>query len=247
MDLGLRELRALVGGASSGLGTAVAEALSAEGAVVAVTARRPDLLKEVAERIGGHPIVGDLVYRSKTGAPFPVAFARQALHAQAGHTALVDLGQHVLLETAVAGVEGVQRHLCAIERVVVRQHLEVDGWVFVAREADEAHFAGLFRIVQRLDKETSGLIVFARTVVAERALGKQFRDHTVVRRYIAIAAGKVASQRIATSLVRDRGDGRRGSVPADRAPQEGGQQAVTHVRVVEELEGIVRQKLGERG
>jgi 23S rRNA pseudouridine1911/1915/1917 synthase len=31
----------------------------------------------------GHPIVGDLVYRSKTGAPFPVAFPRQALHAQA--------------------------------------------------------------------------------------------------------------------------------------------------------------------
>jgi 23S rRNA pseudouridine1911/1915/1917 synthase len=31
----------------------------------------------------GHPIVGDLVYRSKTGAPFPVAFGRQALHAHA--------------------------------------------------------------------------------------------------------------------------------------------------------------------
>src|SRR5262249_44294310 len=31
------------------------------------------------------------------------------------------------------------------------------------------------RIVQRLDKETSGLVVFARSVVAERGLGRQFR------------------------------------------------------------------------
>jgi 23S rRNA pseudouridine1911/1915/1917 synthase len=31
----------------------------------------------------GHPVVGEPVYRSKTGPPFPVLFARQALHAQA--------------------------------------------------------------------------------------------------------------------------------------------------------------------
>jgi 23S rRNA pseudouridine1911/1915/1917 synthase len=31
----------------------------------------------------GHPIVGDLVYRAKTRAPFPLAFPRQALHSQA--------------------------------------------------------------------------------------------------------------------------------------------------------------------
>src|SRR5262245_28563203 len=39
------------------------------------------------------------------------------------------------------------------------------------------------RVVHRLDKETSGLLVFARSVAAERDLGKQFRRHTVVRRY----------------------------------------------------------------
>ena len=37
------------------------------------------------------------------------------------------------------------------------------------------------RIVQRLDKETSGLVVFARTVDAERGLGMQFRKHTARR------------------------------------------------------------------
>jgi len=37
------------------------------------------------------------------------------------------------------------------------------------------------RIVHRLDKETSGLLVFARTVEAERGLGSQFKKHTVIR------------------------------------------------------------------
>src|SRR5437660_5039778 len=36
--------------------------------------------------------------------------------------------------------------------------------------------------VHRLDKETSGLVVFARTKEAERQLGKQFRAHTIERR-----------------------------------------------------------------
>jgi 23S rRNA pseudouridine1911/1915/1917 synthase len=89
------------------------------------------------------------------------------------------------------------------------------------------------RIVQRLDKETSGLVVFARTVPAERGLGKQFHAHTVTRRYSAIVPGYVPSQRVATRLVRDRGDGRRGSTPLP----EVGKEAITHIEVVERLPG----------
>jgi 23S rRNA pseudouridine1911/1915/1917 synthase len=85
------------------------------------------------------------------------------------------------------------------------------------------------RIVQRLDKETSGLVVFARSVEAERGLGAQFKAHTVTRRYLAIVPGRVEAQTIRSFLVRDRGDGRRGSGPTD-AP---GKEAVTHVAVVE--------------
>jgi 23S rRNA pseudouridine1911/1915/1917 synthase len=89
------------------------------------------------------------------------------------------------------------------------------------------------RIVHRLDKETSGLIVFARTVDAERGLGRQFKAHTVIRRYLAVVPGNVAPQRVATRLVRDRGDGRRGSTSLP----EIGKEAVTHVDVVERLPG----------
>src|SRR5215471_2916627 len=52
------------------------------------------------------------------------------------------------------------------------------------------------RVVHRLDKETSGLVVFARTVMAERELGKQFRRHTVLRRYLAIVPDSVEAQTI---------------------------------------------------
>jgi 23S rRNA pseudouridine1911/1915/1917 synthase len=89
------------------------------------------------------------------------------------------------------------------------------------------------RVVQRLDKETSGLVVFARTVAAERDLGKQFHAHTVIRRYFAIVPGFVPPQRIATNFVRDRGDGRRGSTDLPDA----GKEAITHVDVMERLPG----------
>jgi 23S rRNA pseudouridine1911/1915/1917 synthase len=89
------------------------------------------------------------------------------------------------------------------------------------------------RVVHRLDKETSGLVVFARTVAAERALGKQFHRHTVVRRYRAVIPGYLPPQRIATRLVRDRGDGRRGSTTVPRV----GKEAITHIDVVERLPG----------
>jgi 23S rRNA pseudouridine1911/1915/1917 synthase len=90
------------------------------------------------------------------------------------------------------------------------------------------------RIVQRLDKETSGLLVFARTVEAERGLGLQFRRHTVTRRYLALVPGRVGAQRIASMLVRDRGDGRRGSTHLKAV----GKEAITHVKVEEELPGF---------
>jgi 23S rRNA pseudouridine1911/1915/1917 synthase len=89
---------------------------------------------------------------------------------------------------------------------------------------------GRVRAVHRLDRETSGLVVFARTPEAERHLGGQLRAHTVERLYRAVVRGRARDARIESWLVRDRGDGRRGSGPAGE-----GQHAVTHVRVVEAL------------
>lgn len=54
MDLGLRDARAIVTGASRGIGLAVADALAAEGAAVALLARGAEGLEEAAARIGRH-------------------------------------------------------------------------------------------------------------------------------------------------------------------------------------------------
>ncbi len=87
------------------------------------------------------------------------------------------------------------------------------------------------RAVHRLDRDTSGLVVFARTSAAEAELGKQFRAHAVGRKYLALVRGRPAAGRIESWLVANRGDGRRGS---GSTPGQG-QRAVTHVRIVEEL------------
>ncbi|MFM2094147.1 MAG: hypothetical protein RIS70_1271 [Planctomycetota bacterium] len=87
------------------------------------------------------------------------------------------------------------------------------------------------RPVHRLDRDTSGLMVFARTVPAERQLVQQFRKHTIKRSYLAVVHGHPEAQTIRSSLVRDRGDGRRGSTSLPEA----GQHAVTHMRPIERL------------
>jgi 23S rRNA pseudouridine1911/1915/1917 synthase len=89
------------------------------------------------------------------------------------------------------------------------------------------------RAVHRIDRETSGLLVFARTVDAERVLGTQFRAHSLYRVYLALVPGFVQEQTIESTLVPDRGDGRRGSTR--HAKQ--GKHAVTHVKPVERLSG----------
>ena len=88
---------------------------------------------------------------------------------------------------------------------------------------------GRIRAVHRIDKETSGLVVLARTPEAERHLGKQFRAHSTGRHYVALVRGQAQDARIETNLVPDRGDGRRGTGSGD------GQNAITHVRVLERL------------
>jgi 23S rRNA pseudouridine1911/1915/1917 synthase len=87
------------------------------------------------------------------------------------------------------------------------------------------------RAVHRLDRETSGLMVYARTVPAERHLGQQFRKHTIERKYVAVVQGAVGEQTIESYLVPDRGDGRRGSTNLPNA----GKKAITHVRPIEPL------------
>ncbi|MBX9585136.1 MAG: RluA family pseudouridine synthase [Gemmataceae bacterium] len=87
--------------------------------------------------------------------------------------------------------------------------------------------------VHRLDRDTSGLVVFARTPAAAEHLTKQFKKHSAERRYVALTRGVPEPGRVESVLVPDRGDGRRGSTRKTNPPD--GKRAVTHVKVLEEM------------
>lgn len=94
-------------------------------------------------------------------------------------------------------------------------------------------------IVHRLDIDTTGLMMFARNLDSKRHLWQQFRTHSVHRRYVALVHGNAIGRTFESILIRDRGDGLRGSWGHFRKPKgkppEDAQRAVTHVRVLERL------------
>ena len=81
-------------------------------------------------------------------------------------------------------------------------------------------------IVHRLDKDTSGLMVVARTELARQSLTMQLKDRSVSRQYVAVANGvPVTGETIDQPIGRHRHDRLRMSV-TDR-----GKPAITHIRV----------------
>jgi 23S rRNA pseudouridine1911/1915/1917 synthase len=85
-------------------------------------------------------------------------------------------------------------------------------------------------IVHRLDKDTSGIMVVARTNAAHLALAGQFEDHTIVRRYVALVKGRVAFDEDIIEAPLDRDEERRESMKVDFS--EGARYAKTRYRVM---------------
>lgn len=81
-------------------------------------------------------------------------------------------------------------------------------------------------IVHRLDKDTSGLMLVARSESARLGLIEQLADHSLAREYLALVAGQViAGGTIDEPISRDRHDRRRMAV------NNFGKESVTHYRV----------------
>ena len=84
-------------------------------------------------------------------------------------------------------------------------------------------------IVHRLDREASGLLVFAKTIEAKERWQDQFKDHSAGRRYVAVVEGGVKGDAFTIrSLLTENSAYRVYSTPNTRL----GKPAVTHVRVV---------------
>lgn len=147
------------------------------------------------------------------------------------------LDEHVVVVEKPSGVNTV-RHPAELEWSDERRELDptlqdLTQWAVAHQLNRDTRDLPRLRIVHRLDKETSGLVAFARSALAERELGLQFKKHTVVRRYLTVVPGILSGRTIRSNLVEDRGDGRRGSTHLPGV----GKEAVTHVSVEEKLDG----------
>lgn len=90
-------------------------------------------------------------------------------------------------------------------------------------------------IVHRIDKDTSGLLVVAKTDVAHEGLAAQFAKHDIDRRYLAITTGIPipTAGTVDAPLARSAANRKKIAVVADGR----GKRAVTHYRIVEPLKG----------
>ena len=89
-------------------------------------------------------------------------------------------------------------------------------------------------IVHRIDKDTSGLLVVAKTDVAHEGLAKQFAAHSIDRRYLAIVSGlpKTAAGIVDAPLARSASDRKKIAIVEGAR----GKRAVTHWKRLEVLD-----------
>jgi 23S rRNA pseudouridine1911/1915/1917 synthase len=94
-------------------------------------------------------------------------------------------------------------------------------------------------IVHRIDKDTSGLLVVAKTDAAHEGLAKQFADHSISRAYNAAVAGHPvpAAGTIRGIIARSSANRKKMALLDDGQNHARGKRSVTHYRTVEPLDG----------
>ncbi|GHC82487.1 pseudouridine synthase [Novosphingobium pokkalii] len=90
-------------------------------------------------------------------------------------------------------------------------------------------------IVHRIDKDTSGLLVVAKSDAAHEGLARQFADHSIIRAYKAVTAGQPmpAAGTITGAIARSVHDRKKMALVQDGR----GKHAVTHYRTLARLDG----------
>lgn len=92
-------------------------------------------------------------------------------------------------------------------------------------------------IVHRIDKDTSGLLVVAKSDVAHEGLARQFADHSLERAYLAVCNGHPRPRSGTVSGRMGRSDANRKKMAVLPNNSSRGKHAVTHYKVLRELEG----------
>ncbi len=145
-----------------------------------------------------------------------------------------DIALHILYE---------DEHLIVLEKEIgMTVHPAVGNWSGTLVNALLHHCAGQLSgiggverpgIVHRLDKDTSGVMVVAKTDCAHQGLSKQFAAHSVERAYLALVRGgpKPKEGRIETRLARSQHDRKKQAVVRDPR-SEHGRHAITNYKVL---------------
>lgn len=90
-------------------------------------------------------------------------------------------------------------------------------------------------IVHRIDKDTSGLLVVAKTDAAHEGLARQFADHSISRAYLAVCAGRPHPAAGTVSGRIGRSDANRKKMAVLDPDSTRGKHAVTHYRTLKLL------------
>lgn len=100
------------------------------------------------------------------------------------------------------------------------------------------------RIVHRLDRDTSGVILMARDAEAHRELSRQFHDREVRKTYLAVAAGHIESDHGSINLPM-RKDMEASPTPMQVIDHVQGRAAITHYQVLDRftVDGSPRTRL----
>lgn len=120
------------------------------------------------------------------------------------------------------------------------------GWLSIPGRDDEPDVPGFLirsildldrehpvRVVHRLDRQASGVIVYARTIEAQRMLTEQFAEHRVEKIYWAIVHGLVPREGTIDAPLRADHVHRRVGIDAKQ-----GKPSITHYRPLEQFDGF---------
>jgi 23S rRNA pseudouridine955/2504/2580 synthase len=116
---------------------------------------------------------------------------------------------------AVQGGSGTERH--------------IDGMLDALRFGQEERP----RLVHRLDKDTSGVLLIARTAMAAKRLGEAFRDRATEKLYWAVVVGVPERSEGTIDLPLAKRPGARGDRELVQVDREEGQKALTHFKVLD--------------
>lgn len=126
------------------------------------------------------------------------------------------------------------RHICVIEKNIGILSMATDHHQFCVKTVLDDYFRKSHQkctahVVHRLDRDTSGLLVYAKTIEAEQILEHNWRQIVTDRRYVALVSGRMEQEKgTLQSWLKDNKAYFTYSSPVDN----GGKFAVTHFRTL---------------